>query len=455
MSIANKLANFSLGQADVLRKAMGKKIVAVMDEQREKFVDGAVANGHDQRKSAALFDLISKFAEYGFNKSHSAAYALIAYQTAYLKAHWPSHFMAATLSMDIDNSDKVVKNIKECRDMDVNVLPPDINLCGREFAVDGSDIRFGLGAVKGAGASAVDSILTARGDRPFDSVEDYLSRVDLRKVNKKVNESLIKAGAFDSLSKTDGSLESLGLTRLRTLEKFESAGGQIPSLSLFGDDEDAGGSTTGGWSEADLLKNEKDSLGFYISGNPLSKYAPLLKATGIRSVSGLKNAEDKETVEAAGVVMSIRKLQTKKGDLMAAMVLEDEESMLEVIIFPDLYKTHAELMDTDSPMLVRGQLEKSDKGLKILAEDISLLEDLPYRRKENGRAVIFIDSSDTKAMHALKDVVDSHSGEMPLYLRIRSNGSDTLLQTAYNITPDLGFIARVEQYFGKGTIKVV
>ncbi|KKM14638.1 hypothetical protein LCGC14_1704140, partial [marine sediment metagenome] len=317
-------------------------------------------------------------------------------------------------------------------------------------------IRFGLGAVKGAGASAVDSILAARGERPFDSIEDYLSRVDFKKVNKKVNESLIKAGAFDSLSKTDGTLPSLGQARSRAMEKFEAAGGQIPSLSLFGDDED-GASPGGGWSEADLLKNEKAALGFYISGNPLSKYAPLLEATGIRSVAGLRNAEDKETVEAAGVVMSIRKLQTRRGDLMAAMVLEDEEAMVEVIVFPELYKTHAGLMDTDRPMLVKGQLEKSEKGLKIIGEDISPLEDLPFRRKENGRAVININGSGAapEAMRALKDVVDSHKGELPLYLKIRARGSETLLQTAHSITPDLGFIAKVEQYFGKGTVKVV
>jgi DNA polymerase-3 subunit alpha len=455
MSIANKLSGFSLGQADVLRKAMGKKIASVMNEQRERFVDGAVANGHDQRKAASLFDLISKFAEYGFNKSHSAAYALIAYQTAYLKAHHPSQFMAASLTLDIDNSDKVVKNIKECRDLNIKVLPPDINLCGREFTVVGEDIRFGLGAVKGAGANAVDSVLAARGEKPFEAIEDYLARIDFKKVNKKVNESLIKAGAFDSLSETDGSLDSLGKARSRAMDKFEAAGGQIPSLSLFGDDEETLHGS--GWNEAELLKNEKDSLGFYISGNPLSKYSSLLEATGIRSISGLKKAADKEILETAGIVMSIRKLQTKKGDLMAAIILEDEDAMAEAIIFPDLYRTHAGLIETDKPMLIKGQLEKSEKGLKMVVEDISALEDLPYRKGDNLRAVITIkgNGSSTEKIKALKDVVDSHGGELPLYLRIKSKGSDTLLQTAHSITPDLKFISKIEDYFGKGAIKVV
>ncbi|MCK4912007.1 MAG: hypothetical protein KAR83_10210, partial [Thermodesulfovibrionales bacterium] len=182
---------------------------------------------------------------------------------------------------------------------------------------------------------------------------------------------------------------------------------------------------------------------------------PLLEATGIRSVSGLKNAEDKETVEAAGVVMSIRKLQTKKGELMAALVLEDEEAMAEVIVFPDLYRTHAALLEADRPMLVRGQLEKSEKGLKIVGEEMSPLEDLPYRSGANRRAVIAIRGAGPEAMHALKDVVDSHRGELPLYLKIKSKGSETLLQTAHSITPDLGFIGKVEKYFGKGAIKVV
>jgi DNA polymerase-3 subunit alpha len=459
MSIANKLSGYSLGQADVLRKAMGKKIPEVMAEQKETFVKGAVESGHNERKAADLFSDISKFAEYGFNKSHSAAYAYIAYQTAYLKAHHPAYFMAATLSMDIDNSDKVVKNIKECRDMEIRVLPPDINLCGREFTVDGGHIRFGLGAVKGAGTNAVDAVLSARGGEPFETVEDYLSRVDLRKVNKKVNESLIKAGAFDSLSKDDGALEALGKARARAMEKLEASGGQIPSLSLFGDEAEEGAAPGGGWDEADLLKREKEALGFYISGNPMSRFDRMLDTMGIRSVGGLKSASDQEVVEAAGIVMSIRKLRTKRGEIMAALVLEDEDAMAEVILFPDLYQEYAGILDTDRPMLVRGTLEKSEKGMKIVSEAISPLEDLPYRTGENLRAVITIEggngSAGSEVLKALKDVVDSHRGELPLYLKIRSGGADTLLQTSHSIVPDMGFIEKVEGFFGKGSIKVL
>ncbi len=209
MRIANKLANFSMGQADILRKAMGKKKPEEMEKQKETFIQGAIANGISEKKAIRIFDLMAIFAEYGFNKSHSAAYAYVSYQTAYLKTHYPVEFMAATLSADMDNTDKIVKSIAGCREMGIEILPPDINLSGKEFKVIGNSIRFGLEAVKGVGSAAIESIIEARNaDGPFTSLTNFFERVDQRKVNKKVVESLIKAGAFDSL----------GITRAKAME---------------------------------------------------------------------------------------------------------------------------------------------------------------------------------------------------------------------------------------------
>lgn len=455
MRIANKLASFSMGQADVLRKAMGKKKADVMAQMREQFVSGAVKNKIDQGKALRLFELMEHFAEYGFNKSHSAAYALVSYQTAYLKAHYPMHFMAATLSMDLDNSDKIVKSIKECRNMDIQILPPDVNLCGREFTVDGSAIRFGLGAVKGVGAAAVDVILEARasGGR-FASLEDYLLRVDPKRVNKRVNEALSKAGAFDSLFITDSTMASIARARYEALQRLNtSQGGGVPSLSLFGELEESEPEQDKAWDEAELLSNEKAALGFYISGNPLNKFSRLLSAMNISTVFELKEAADGQEVEAAGIVMNIKRVRTKKGDIMAALTIEDESASAEVIVFPDMYREKSGMLEKDMPIIVRGTLENSDKGLKIVAKELLRIEELLQGSDGERRAVISV--TEGTDLRALKEMVGEFSGSVPLFLRIRTGGSETLIQTSCGVTPDSALVESVEGFCGKGALKVV
>jgi DNA polymerase-3 subunit alpha len=459
MSIANKLANFTMGQADVLRKAMGKKKLDVMAEQKELFIAGATKNKIPEDKATRLFDLMAFFAEYGFNKSHSAAYAYISYQTAYLKAHYPVHFMAATLSLDIDNTDKVVKNINECRNLGIEILPPDVNRCGREFTADGQSIRFGLGAVKGAGQGAVDAILEARAEGgPFDLFEDYLSRVDTKRINKKVSESLIKAGAFDSITSTDGSLDALGKWRSSLIDKVSVSNGTIPSLSLFGDEDPSALPDGAGWDEAELLKNEKDALGFYISGSPLNKYRRVLETLGIREIRSLEQREDKQEVEAAGIVMAVRKIRTRKGDIMAAVSLEDENGAVEAIVFPDLYQEHPDLVQKEVPLYALGTLEKSEKGLKVIAKELAHLDGLLEKNGNGRRAIITINGNGGSAKDALHDLLElaqAVSGSMPLYLTIRAGGAETLIQTSLSIQPDEAFIHKVEELFGHGTLKVV
>jgi DNA polymerase-3 subunit alpha len=453
MRIANKLANFTMGQADVLRKAMGKKKADVMQEQKEMFVEGAIKNGITEKKASRLFDLISKFAEYGFNKSHSAAYAYIAYQTAYLKTHYPEHFMAATLSSDMDSSEKIAKSIKECKSMGVHILPPDINLCGKEFSVDNGDIRFGLGAVKGVGVQAIDSIIRTREVGPFATIEDYMNRVDTKKVNKKVTENLIKAGAFDSLGETDGSINSLCRWRSQGVEMLNQAGGAVPSLSLFGQEDSQEEST--GWDEAELLRNEKGALGFYITGNPLNKYRRMLEANNINGISTLDIAADRQEVVAAGMVMGLRKLRTRgKNEMMAYVSIDDGEGAVEIVVFPELYRNSLNFLEKDMPVFVKGTVDKTESGIKIIAKEIYSLDDMPKRNNNGEKAIINIAENEPD-LKSLREVLRGKSGRIPLYLCIRTGGAETLIRTSMDIEPDDALLEEVERCMGKGALKII
>ena len=309
MQIAQVLGGFSLGGADLLRRAMGKKDLDEMAQQKEVFLNGAKNNNLDPKKAEIVFDLMAMFAEYGFNKSHSAAYALVSYQTAYLKAHYPVEFMAALLTEDMEKTDKVIKNIAEVRSMGIEVLPPDINESDRFFTVRDTTMRFGLGAIKGVGSAALDSILKVKSDDPFTSLQEFCERVDLSKVNKRVGEALIKCGAFDSLGgKRAQFFDALEDTMdiAQRLQK-ESASGQD---SLFEKNEAISTVRNGygvlpdvtEWSEKELLLNEKESLGFYVSGHPLDRYRKYLKYFTSCEISGLASRSDKEEVHVCGIV---------------------------------------------------------------------------------------------------------------------------------------------------------
>jgi DNA polymerase-3 subunit alpha len=453
MSIANTLAGFTMGQADVLRKAMGKKKVEEMAKQEEAFISGAKTNHISERKAKGIFDLMAKFAEYGFNKSHSAAYAFISYQTGYLKAHYPVHFMAATLTADIDHSDKIVKSIRECRTMNIEILPPDINLCGKDFTVTGSGIRFGLAAVKGVGAAAIDSIIESREKGAFEAYEDFMARIDTRKVNKKVVESLIKAGAFDTLDPDRGeahTLESLARWRSGLVERLK--GGEAPSLGLFGTPEGEEAQDDG-WDETELLRQEKAALGFYISGSPLNKYKKMLALMRVWDIATLEQAEDKAELDTAGVISSIKRVRTKKGDVMLYLTLEDEGSV-EVIVFPDLYRENADMLEKDATILVKGNLDKTDTGLKLVAREVSGLDEL-VSKNGNGKKVEISIKGSGSDLQALKKIIDGARGQMPLYLRIRTGCTETLVQTQIGVQPDEALLEVVESNFGKGALKVV
>ena len=381
MRIAGRVGNFTMAEADGLRKAMGKKIPEVMARQRDHFVQGAVKNGVPEKKAAELFDLIKTFAGYGFNKSHSAAYALIAFQTAYLKTHFPVEFMAAILTSEMNSSDNVAKYIAECRSMNIPILPPDINESDKGFTVSGGSIRFGLAAVKNVGESAIDSIIEIRKESVFTSLFDFAQRVDLRKVNKRVIESLILCGAFDST----------GYRRAQLMASAEDAldYGQIiqkekadPQMQLFGGNESAEPMNPPTipeipeWNEKQLLDMEKEAIGFYITGHPLDQHRDLLDKYANADALTVKEdgVKDGQAVRIGGIIRNAKMITTRKGDPMAFVDLEDINGAVEVTVFPNLYATTRDILFVDSPVFVQGHVQKNEKSAKILADSVIPIE---------------------------------------------------------------------------------
>jgi DNA polymerase-3 subunit alpha len=370
MRIANKIANFSMGQADILRRAMGKKKPEEMEKQKEAFIKGAVSNGIPENKAEKLFDLMAFFAEYGFNKSHSAAYAYLAYQTAYLKTHYPVEFMAANLSADMADTDKIVKLISECKNMSISILPADINLSEREFKIEGNSIRFGLEAVKGVGLSAIEVIIKERQNGYFKSFDDFLSRVDKKKVNKKVIECLINAGAFDSLSQ-----ENRLIARPSMINILSNGNSNNTYPKLFDFEGTNKNDDTLYWDEATLLYNEKEALGFYFSGHPMTKYRDLLSAINVTKLYDLEKQIEKADVVVGGILNDV-KSKAKEKSITAYLNLEDETGKIEVIVFSELYKKYGDKLKKGNIVIIKGQMLRSENGAKIIAREIKNLSDL-------------------------------------------------------------------------------
>lgn len=465
MRIANKVAGFSMGQADELRKAMGKKIREKMAQMEEAFIKGAVKNGVNEAKAKALFEKMSFFAEYGFNKSHSAAYAYLAYQTAYLKAHFPVEFMAANLSQE-ENTDKIVHFINECRAMNIKVLPPDINLSGSRFRVVGGAIRFGLDAVKGVGASAVQQILMAREDGPFESLEDFVSRVDSRKVNRKVMESLVKAGAFDDITlkeiRKSQSSEEVPPTLLRAyaMEKMDSLLKRRSSLSLFNQGsmftDNSNTLEIKQWTEDELLNAEKDALGFFVTGHPINRFKGYLRALGVGKITTLDNSIDGSDIAIAGIITGLKKMVTKtKSETMAICTVEDEEGIIECIAFPEVYRENSDILSKNNLVFIKGTVDKSEKGTKILIKEVNNIEDVLISRPY--RVELTIEKSFVKDdnLKKVKDTLESFKGESPVYIKLDLNGWQTLMITEYNVTPHMELIDELNSMLGYNSVSLL
>lgn len=453
IEIANMIAGFTLGEADILRRAMGKKKPEEMEKQNKLFIQGAKSNGISEKKAEKLFNLMAHFAGYGFNKSHSAAYAVIAYRTAYLKAHYPLEFMASLLTSEIDNTDKIARYIRECRKMGIGILPPDINKSQKEFTVEEGGIRFGLLAIKNVGAAALDSIISAREMGGFfSSIFDFCRRVDLRRANRKVLEVLIKSGAFDSLGVKRSQLVQvieISIERAEGLKKKSSEG----QFSIFDSDRDGDVHSDEElpdipeWSEQQILTFEKETLGLYLTGHPLESYEEELQRLTIPS-SMVHDLPDSNEVTVGGMVSRIKRLTTKRGENMATLVLEDLHGTLEVLVFPDLYKKYSEEFIRDEPLIITGDIDKAENGIKIKAKRISKITDSVRDRRNNTRVEVQIPSSNLNEndLGLLKNILLHHPGDCPVFLRLKAEGHESLIAVGkIKVDPNASFITEIEK----------
>jgi len=426
MRIAASIAGYSMSEADDLRKAMGKKKPEIMASQSLRFIRGATEKGIQSQKAKKLFELIAKFGGYGFNKSHSAAYALIAYQTAFLKAHFLVEFMASWLTSEIHSIDGVVKYIAECRHHGIQVLPPDIDESDKEFTVIGSKIRFGLVAVKNVGEGAIESIIADRKNGRFSSLFDFCERVNLKKVNKRVIEGLIKCGAFDSTkvkrSQMIASLED-AIDYGQRVQK-EKADPQMRLFDMGADRQDINlpkMPVIDEWDEKQLLAFEKEAIGFYITGHPLTKFEDLQdKFTNANTIS-LKEKNDGEIIRICGIVIKIKTIKTKKGDPMAFITLEDQHGTIEIVIFSSVYAAAQELLFEDKAVIIQGRVKKDENSVKILAETMVPIE----KAEETWTASIHFNldrnKTDKDLLLRLKDIFQRYPGSCEAYIHLLSH----------------------------------
>ena len=463
MKIAGVLANYSMADADGLRKAMGKKIVSMMEEHRELFLKGAKENNHDPKKAAELFDLMEKFGGYGFNKSHSAAYALIAYQTAYLKANFALEFIAALMTSERGNSDAVIKYIDQCRTHNIKVLPPDVNKSDAHFTVSDGCIRFGLAAVKNVGAAAIESIVESRNkEGEFESIYDFCELVNVGKVNKKVLEALIKCGAFDSAGTRRSQMMAIledALEHGSRIQK-EKADSQ---LDLFAD-SNMGTSLPVSrpelpdideWEENMLLSLEKESLGFYISGHPLDKYEKTIqKYATVNSIS-IHNIADEKMIRIAGTIKPLKIHKTKKGDMMAFAAIEDQSGSIEVVVFPNLYAKNHMLLTNEEIVILEARVQKKENIVKLIAENIVPIDHASQEWTHSILIHINAQGASLDTLEKIKIIIENHPGDYTVCLKIKIDDNPAVqvkLSDDYTSSLDPSFFAQVEDLLGEGAI---
>ncbi|RJP57646.1 MAG: DNA polymerase III subunit alpha [Candidatus Auribacter fodinae] len=425
--IAAVLAGFSLGDADLLRRAMGKKIKEEMDKQCERFVQGAVENKIDKKLAERIFDLMAKFAEYGFNKSHSAAYALISYQTAFMKANYPEEFMAALLSSEMTNPDKITLYIEESNKMGIKILPPDVNQSYATFTVADKNIRFGLNAVKNVGSAAVEAIIDARNKKEaFTSLHDFALKVDLRQVNRKVMESLIKCGAFDSFGFKRSQLFA-SIDKAIERASSEQQDQLVGQFSLFdaGDEADSifvqeeEMPDIPEWDSVVMLQYEKEYLGFFVTGHPLDQYKSVFDRFVLTPLSSLKEIKKPQPVTVAGILTNVKVTLTKRGnEKMAITKLEDYTDSMDVLVYPKTYLDCAEHIFADSVVLVSGQFDPNEENPKIVAETVTALKDVYAKKMSALKIELNRDILADESLQQLLKVISNHPGNCPLYFTL-------------------------------------
>ncbi len=464
MKIATELAGFSLAEADILRKAMGKKVTSMMKAQRQRFIQGAKKRGLSAAKASKIFDQIKYFAGYGFNKSHSTAYAYLAYRTAYLKAHYPQHFLAALLTSEAERgaTSQVVKYINECKEMGINVLPPDINESDFNFTVVKGDIRFGLSAIKNVGEGAVKALIQAKQQRgKFTSPFDIFQEGDSKVVNRKVIESLIKAGAFDSLGWKRSQLFHLvdkmidyahQMQRMKaSKQNFLFGSGPLDPPSIPAEIKEMRE-----WDESLFLSYEKDALGFYITGHPLAHFGPRLERLVSHSISQLDEEKDfSHEIKVAGIISSLKSLKTKKEERMATFILEDLSGRIEVVVFPDSYKKFYDCLREDLLVWVKGKFLGEGESRRI-----HLLEILPLSeafQKQAKRVVlrIFLPGIEESVFEELKNVLTKYQGQCPVLFELETPHSYRMVVRSVDIqgvSPSEEMTKNIENLLGENSV---
>lgn len=459
MQIAQVLAGYSLEEADNLRRAMGKKKKEVMQEERARFLKGAAKQKVPDKLAGEIFDQMETFAAYGFNKSHAASYALISYQTAYLKAHYPAEFMAALMSLEMGDTNKTYKNIAECRLRGIQVLPPDVNESEEGFTVSGDAIRFGLGAVKGVGSKAIEVIQAARRDGPFTDLYDFCTRVRGTQVNKRVLESLTKCGALDSLHASRAQLMAGLEDALRWADQKTNGSGDKAQLGLF-----AGTTTQNGashpplpqvaeWSDMDKLRNERETLGFFITGHPLDKYVGRLHGVVFLTTEMLKTRAHQEKVRLAGVVHSLKLKNNKRGDRYATFTLEDKEGVVEVIVWPEAYRRYEATIHSDQPVCLSGTLDVDEERCQVIADEVVPLESVATEEVRQVHIQVPSDITTTEDLIALRTVLTQHQGHCRAFLHLmRPDYSETVIALPPNLSvvPSRAMVVAIERLFGNG-----
>jgi DNA polymerase III subunit alpha len=501
MRIAQALAGFSLGQADVLRKAMGKKDPKVMAKMRESFMEGAKQQGVNEKKATKIFDLMEYFAGYGFNKSHSTAYAFLAYQTAYLKANYPWHFAAALLTIEAQNTDKLAMYLGECRERGIPVLPPDVNESQLHFSVEkGKGVRFGLTAIKGLGEGAINALLEARsalGGR-IPSLHALCEILDMRVANRRVFEALVKSGACDALVRDAGRPEGRPLqeVRARLFAAIDSAcehgtrtqrDKALGQTDLFGGADDGQASLAAvplpevaPWTEIELLTYEKETLGLYLTGHPIDRWADDLREYGAKSIAdlGLKKEPDSRPEDAAagagtdalrtakvadeisvgGIVSGLRPLKTRKGDRMCVFMLEDRDGGVEVVVFPECFKQCGHLGENGNTIVVKGKFERDDESARIIASEIVPIEMVRERLAKKVAITVSASRHDRETFLKLWDVIAAHKGDRPVTVTLLD--TERHLRVKLDVAPQIKvrpserLVAEVEKICGNGSVSL-
>jgi DNA polymerase-3 subunit alpha len=465
MNIASLLADYSMAEADNLRQAMGKKIGEIMVQERERFLSRAKEKGVNPDKAEEVFGQIETFGRYGFNKAHSAAYAMIAFQTAYLKAHFQVEFMAAILTSEMSSTEDVVKYIAECRKQGIEVLPPDINQSEMNFTAVEDKIRFGLAAVKNVGQGAIDSVLKVREENgAFKSLFDFCERVDHRKVNRRVVESLIKAGAFDSTGARRSQIMSVLDETLEVGQRTQKdrMNGQF---TLFEAVEMDSHDTIyppfpeiDEWSESELLNYEKESLGFFITGHPLARYEPVLKKFANTNTLKLQDLSDGRAVRIGGIVREYKLHHDRKGEVMAFVTLEDLSGLAEVILFSSLYSTVSDLVNKDSAIMVEGRITRDEQSSKILADTIAPIEKAEETWTTSVHLNLDITDLNKESLQKLCEILKQYKGSSSAFLHLlMPQRTDTIIALPDSIRvkagPDL--TETVNNFLGYSAVESV